>query len=103
MLVHNFLGLPFLILSIAKDSLALAANDSFIYGVASEGLDNAQSSSFALTHAGWVGVTTYIDASGNYRVKSETLVAMSGITTGNAPAFPPGNAYGGIDSITNCD
>ena len=50
----------------------------------------------ALSHAGWVGVTTYTDASGNHRVKSETLVAMSGITTGNAPAFPPGNAYGGV-------
>jgi hypothetical protein len=33
-------------------------------------------------HAGWVGVTTYIDCQGNFRVKTETLVAMSGITTG---------------------
>jgi hypothetical protein len=79
-----------------SEKSGVGANDSYIYGVASEGLDNAQSSSFALTHAGWVGVTTYIDASGNYRVKSETLVAMSGITTGNAPAFPPGNEYGGV-------
>jgi len=34
-------------------------------------------------HAGWVGVTTYIDCDGNFRVKTETLVAMSGITTGS--------------------
>jgi len=34
-------------------------------------------------HSGWVGVTTYIDMHGNLRVKSETLVAMSGITTGS--------------------
>jgi hypothetical protein len=26
---------------------------------------------------------------GNLRVKSETLVAMSGITTGNVPVYPP--------------
>ena len=31
-------------------------------------------------HAGWVGVTTYIDCHGNLRVKSETLVASSSIT-----------------------
>jgi hypothetical protein len=37
---------------------------------------------------GWVGVTTYYDAAGNLRVKKETLVAMSGISTGNEPAYP---------------
>ena len=35
---------------------------------------------FAPTHAGWVGVTTYIDTHGNLRVKTETLVAGSSIT-----------------------
>ena len=34
-------------------------------------------------HAGWVGVTTYVDCDGNFRVKTETLVAMSGISTGS--------------------
>ncbi|MGA0083021.1 MAG: hypothetical protein ACO3H5_05225 [Candidatus Nanopelagicales bacterium] len=34
-------------------------------------------------HQGWVGVTTYIDMHGNLRVKTETLVAMSGISTGS--------------------
>ena len=34
-------------------------------------------------HAGWVGVTTYTDMHGTLRVKTETLVALSGITTGS--------------------
>lgn len=36
---------------------------------------------YGVSHAGWVGVTTYIDMHGNLRVKSETLVAGSSITT----------------------
>ena len=64
-------------------------DDSFVYGVAEAGIDAAQSTSYALTHEGWVGVTTYNDANGELRVRTETLVAMSGITTGNAPVFPP--------------
>jgi hypothetical protein len=35
---------------------------------------------YAPTHAGWVGVTTYVDQHGNFRVKTETLVAGSSIT-----------------------
>jgi len=35
---------------------------------------------FGVAHAGWVGVTTYIDTHGNLRVKSETLVAGSMIS-----------------------
>ena len=38
--------------------------------------------------AGWVGITTYNDSQGNERVKSEVLVAMSGIHTGNT-SYPP--------------
>ncbi len=34
---------------------------------------------YGVAHAGWVGVTTYNDMHGNFRVKSETLVAFSGI------------------------
>jgi len=64
-------------------------NDSYVYGVAEGGMTAATGTSYALTHEGWVGVTTYVDANGSLRVKSETLVAMSGITTGNAPVFPP--------------
>ena len=31
--------------------------------------------------------TTYFDGAGNLRVKSQTLVAMSGIATGNDPVL----------------
>lgn len=63
--------------------------DTYVYGVADAGIAAAQGTSYALTHEGWVGVTTYTDNAGNLRVKSEVLVAMSGITTGNTPTFPP--------------
>lgn len=44
-------------------------------------------------HAGWVGIHTYIDMHGNLRVKSETLVAFSGITTNvNATFTAAGDA-----------
>ena len=56
--------------------------DSLVYGTATADHDGKQ---YDLAHAGWVGVTTYIDMHGNLRVKSETLVAMSGISTGNIP------------------
>jgi len=58
-----------------------------IYGVADAGMTAAQGTSYALTHEGWVGVTTYNDNTGTLRVKTETLVAMSGITTGNLPIY----------------
>jgi len=35
---------------------------------------------YAPAHAGWVGVTTYNDMHGNFRVKTETLVAGSMIS-----------------------
>jgi len=37
-------------------------------------------SKFRPAHAGWVGIVTYVDAHGNFRVKSETFVAGSSIT-----------------------
>ena len=61
--------------------------DSFVYGVAEAGTESTKT--YKVTHGGWVGVTTYNDSEGNLRVKTETLVAMSGISTGNAPVFPP--------------
>jgi len=39
-----------------------------------------KNAAYAVAHAGWVGVTTYTDMHGNFRVKSETLVAGSMIT-----------------------
>jgi hypothetical protein len=35
------------------------------------------------THQGWVGIMTYMGSEGEMRVKSEVLVAASGITTGS--------------------
>ena len=35
---------------------------------------------YAPPHAGWVGITTYVDANGNFRVKTEVLVAGSSIS-----------------------
>lgn len=60
--------------------------DSFVYGVAKAGV---ATDTIYETGVGWVGVTTYNDNAGNLRVKKEILVAMSGITTGNSPAYPP--------------
>ena len=60
--------------------------DSFVYGVNSTGIATGTQYEPGV---GWVGVTTYNDNEGNLRVKKEILVAMSGITTGNAPAYPP--------------
>ena len=39
-----------------------------------------KNAAYAVAHAGWVGITTYVDNHGNFRVKSETLVAGSSIT-----------------------
>ena len=68
--------------------------DGFVYGVGDDGVDTANDNDvydqYRPGHAGWVGITTYNDSDGNLRVKSEVLVAMSGIGTGNAPAFPGG-------------
>ena len=72
-----------------KDSSFSQTNtdyDSFVYGVAAGGVANAEGSEYE-TGAGWVGVTTYLDTHGNLRVKKEILVAMSGISTGNAPIY----------------
>lgn len=63
--------------------------DSFVYGVGNNGTVSANKTKYDVAHGGWVGVTTYVDNHGNLRVKSEVLVAASGITTGNVPAYPP--------------
>ena len=54
-----------------------------VYGVdeTMQAARNTTSSQFKPPHAGWVGVTTYMDTHGNLRVKTETFVAMSGIST----------------------
>tara|TARA_B100000035_G_scaffold264887_1_gene237056 strand:+ start:701 stop:1207 length:507 start_codon:yes stop_codon:yes gene_type:complete len=54
------------------------SGDSFVYAVNPNG-----GGAYEASHEGWVGVTTYMGAEGEVRVKKEVLVAMSGITTGN--------------------
>ena len=56
-------------------------DDKLVYGIGED--DVSRSSKFHVSHAGWVGVTTYTDMHGNARVKTEVLVANSGITTGS--------------------
>ena len=51
-----------------------------IYGVDTGEVGVAATTAYAVTHAGWVGMTTYIDNHGNLRVKHEVLVAGSSIT-----------------------
>lgn len=59
--------------------------DAQIFGADSNiEIDANTGTQYALTHAGWVGIKTYVDTDGNLRVKTETLVAMSGISTGAA-------------------
>jgi hypothetical protein len=62
--------------------------DTFIYGISTSGAAAAEGTQYEVPHAGWVGIMTYTDNHGNLRVKMETLVAMSGIQTGNVPKFP---------------
>ena len=65
--------------------------DKVVYGIsdATSQLFDGASSAYRTSGAGWVGVTTYLDHAGNLRVKSEILVAASGITTGsNGIAYP---------------
>ena len=53
------------------------------------GISTSSSGDYKVGHQGWVGVTTYTDMHGNFRVKSEVLVAMSGIQTGaNGISYP---------------
>ena len=58
--------------------------DKLVYGISdtTSALYDGDSGKYRTEGGGWVGVTTYVDMHGNLRVKSETLVAMSGITTG---------------------
>ena len=60
---------------------------SHVYGVAKAGAEDAAGTVYE-TGVGWVGVQTYMDTSGNLRVKKEIFCAMSGITTGNTPSYP---------------
>lgn len=63
-----------------------------IYGVDTVEATVNVNSKYKVSHAGWVGIKTYVDGDGNYRVKTETLVAFSGITTGTSSYSSYGDA-----------
>ena len=54
-------------------------------GVDVAGVEAANAAGVGGIHAGWVGITTYVDMHGTLRTKSETFVAGAGIQTGNRP------------------
>ena len=73
-------------------------SESLVFGISNATAQNSNTTAAQApsvqgqfkTDAGWVGVTTYIDSHGNYRVKQEVLVAMSGITTGSIDYYTEG-------------
>ena len=73
-------------------------SDSLVFGISDAVAQNSDTTAAQApsaqgqfkTESGWVGITTYIDSHGNYRVKQEVLVAMSGITTGSIDYYTEG-------------
>ena len=65
------------------------SHDQFVYAITNTTGYASTTDKFRTEGTGWVGVTTYTDMHGNFRVKSETLVAMSGITTGAGSLLYP--------------
>jgi hypothetical protein len=57
--------------------------DNTEQGVAGVTTVGGKASAYKPAHAGWVGVTTYVDCHGNFRVKTETLVAMGRDSAGS--------------------
>jgi hypothetical protein len=57
--------------------------DAYVYGADVAETQASVKTAYSLTHAGWVGVTTYM-CDGVMRVKTETLVAMSSIEGDNS-------------------
>ena len=73
-------------------------SDSLVFGISDAVAQNSDTTAAQApsaqgqfkTESGWVGITTYIDTHGNYRVKQEVMVAMSGITTGGIGYYTEG-------------
>ena len=55
-----------------------------VFGVDEIEVGIATATPFAVTHSGWVGITSYFDMHGNLRVKHEVLVAGGILTTTDA-------------------
>jgi hypothetical protein len=56
-----------------------------VFGVDSVEVGVAKTTPYAVTHSGWIGITTYVDTHGNLRVKHEVLVAGGILSTSDAP------------------
>tara|TARA_B100001758_G_scaffold199136_1_gene177508 strand:+ start:30 stop:569 length:540 start_codon:yes stop_codon:yes gene_type:complete len=65
------------------------SHDQFVYAITDTTGYSERTDKFRTGSTGWVGVTTYTDMHGNFRVKHECLVAMSGITTGTGSLLYP--------------
>ena len=63
----------------------MCIRDRIEVGVTAGTTVGGKSAAYAVSHSGWVGVTTYIDMHGRLRVKSEVLVAGGILTTSDAP------------------
>ena len=70
-----------------SESSSGGGGDARVYSVDKNAVAQAEGTAYE-TGVGWVGMKKYTDTHGNVRVKKEILVAMSGITTGNSPAYP---------------
>lgn len=55
-----------------------------VYGIDEIEAGIAATTAYAVTHSGWVGITSYIDMHGRLRVKNEVLVAGGILTTSDA-------------------
>ena len=61
---------------------AMDSSNFTMYGVdtTEQSVATTANSQYAPSHAGYVGITTYMDMHGNLRVKTEVIVASSSIT-----------------------
>ena len=104
----SFTNSPFIVSIASTASVGLSTGDTLqfqrikggydkqIYGIGTSAYDDV-STAYRTSGTGWVGVTTYVDCHGNFRVKSEVLVAMgtphedstSGIQTGTGSILYP--------------
>ena len=60
--------------------------DRQIYGISTSAYDSGAATNTGFGNSvteGWVGVTTYMGVEGEMRVKTEVLVAATGISTGD--------------------
>ena len=103
-LVDGLTGIAYTISQKPKSTLGdthYGADD--IFGIDPGEVAYASNTAYAVSHSGWVGINTYTDQHGTLRVKSEVLVAMSGISSGTAAAGVYGDAADnnfGVDPAT---